>query len=62
VQGSAIGDRLALAFTERDSRRVNRGTFVFRVTPGGVLQGSFESDAARARGNSVARRATAPGL
>ncbi len=62
VQGSAIGDRLALAFTEHDSRRVNRGTFVFRVTPDGVLQGSFESDAARARGNSVARRAAAPGL
>jgi hypothetical protein len=58
VQGAAIGDRLALAFAEHHTPRVNRGTFVFRITSDGTLQGSFESDTAGVRSRLVARRAT----
>jgi hypothetical protein len=60
VQGAVIGDRLALAFAELHTPRVNRGTFVFRLTSDGALQGSFESDAAGVRSRLVARRAAGP--
>jgi hypothetical protein len=56
VQGGAMGDRLALAFTEQESGRVTRGTFALRMTPDGEMHGTFETDAALPRGRSVARR------
>jgi hypothetical protein len=57
VSGRIEGDRVVLQFTERGARRSTSGGFSWRISrDGGVLRGTFYSDAADTSGTSVARR------
>jgi hypothetical protein len=60
VEGTLIGDRLELNFTEHGTRRTSNGTFVMNVADDGTLRGTFASDAANAQGTSLARRIESP--
>lgn len=56
VSGIVDGDRVALNFTERGSRRSTTGAFVLRMDQDGALRGRFSSDAAQSSGRVEARR------
>jgi hypothetical protein len=60
VEGTLTGRRLELSFTERATQRAGAGTFVMTVADDGTLRGRFVSDAAKARGTSLARRMESP--
>jgi transcriptional regulator with XRE-family HTH domain len=60
LEGTRNGQQLELNFTEKDTWRIRDGTFLLEVAPGGILQGTFVSDAANLRGSSLARRANSP--
>jgi hypothetical protein len=57
VAGTLDGRRLELTFTERGAQRSSGGSLSLEVSDDGTLRGTFESDAANARGTSVAQRA-----
>jgi hypothetical protein len=59
VDGTLIGRRLELSFTEQGSRP-SAGKFVMSVTDGDTLRGRFVSAGADARGMSLARRMETP--
>jgi hypothetical protein len=59
VDGTLIGRRLELTFTEQ-GRRSSAGKFVMNVTDGDTLRGRFVSAGANARGVSLARRMETP--
>jgi hypothetical protein len=56
VSGVVEGRRIVLTFSEGGRRRQSQGRFDLELTAGGALRGTFESDAARSRGSSVAQR------
>jgi hypothetical protein len=60
VEGTLNGRRLELTFTERGRRRTSGGTLLLDVAEDGTLRGAFASDAANARGASVARKVGQP--
>jgi hypothetical protein len=57
VEGTLDGRRLQLTFTERGAQRASTGQLSLELTGDGTLRGEFTSDAANARGTSVAQRA-----
>ena len=57
VEGTLDGHQLKLKFTERGAQRASSGQLSLELTDDGTLRGSFTSDAANARGSSVAQRA-----
>jgi len=58
LDGVIEGRRVALTFVERGRRRTSGGTFDLMLTSN-RLQGTFESDAAHARGSSIVQRVSA---
>jgi len=58
LHGVIEGHRVALTFVERGRRRTSGGTFDLMLTSN-RLQGTFESDAAHARGSSIVQRVSA---
>jgi transcriptional regulator with XRE-family HTH domain len=56
VDGTVVGGRLELVFTEQGAHRTSSGRIVLQQSGDGLLQGTFASGAARARGTSYARR------
>jgi hypothetical protein len=60
IDGTVEGDRLALTFAERGTRRTSRGSFDMQIAADGSLQGRFSSDAARSSGRAEAVRVTSP--
>ena len=59
LNGTINGEKVTLAFTEHGARRSSVGTFDLQWADEGVLRGRFESDAARSRGTTVARKVAA---
>jgi len=57
VEGTLDGRRLQLKFTERGAQRSGTGSLTLELTDEGTLRGTCTSDAASARGTSVAQRA-----
>ena len=57
LAGTIDGDRVSLTFLEKGRKRESGGTFQLQLIEDGTLRGAFESDAARSRGQAVARRA-----
>ena len=60
VDGTMVGDRLELSFTERGMRRTSHGSFEMQLADDGSLRGRFSSDAARSSGSSEAIRMPQP--
>ena len=60
VDGTMVGDRLELSFTERGIRRTSHGSFEMQLADDGSLRGRFSSDAARSSGSSEAIRMPQP--
>jgi hypothetical protein len=56
VQGTLVGNRLTLTFTERGRRRESAGKMILDVHEDGVLRGRFSSSAAQSSGTAEARR------
>lgn len=56
VDGTLVGDRLELTFTEHGTRRTSHGSFQMQLADDGSLRGRFLSDAGRSRGRSEATR------
>jgi transcriptional regulator with XRE-family HTH domain len=56
VEGTLDGRLLRLTFTERGAARASTGALALEMTDDLTLRGTFTSDAANARGTSVARR------
>lgn len=58
LSGTVDGDRVHLTFREQGRRRESGGSFEFQRANDGSLLGTFESDAAKSRGQSIVRRAS----
>jgi transcriptional regulator with XRE-family HTH domain len=56
LAGTIIGDRLALTFTERRSRREMQGKLVLLIDGDGTLRGRFSTDTTRSAGTAEAHR------
>jgi hypothetical protein len=56
VEGTLDGNRLALDFIEKGTRRTSAGQFVLYLSDDGSFRGRFKSDAAQSSGATVAVR------
>jgi cytoskeletal protein RodZ len=56
LSGTVDGDRVHVTFREQGRRRESGGNFEFQLASDGSLRGTFESDAAKSRGQSIVRR------
>jgi transcriptional regulator with XRE-family HTH domain len=56
VEGTYVGHRVTLTFTERGTQRTTGGKMILDVSDDGVLRGRFSSSAARSSGTAEVRR------